>query len=159
MTKHYYAGNFLLIQTYLIDTQGRSRGISRVLPLAVTSSASRGAHGPSPTHNPSHYNGHTDSASSSKHSSSVYESSRRRLQPIGADTSKTRSSDKVLNGLKRSSLVLEPGSKDTAKQGMAKQTSQEAEGKKSSSSSDQSSKDAPLTAAAAAGPKLLPRLV
>lgn len=135
--------------------QGRSKGISRVLPLAVTSSASRGA----PTHNPSHFNGHTDPASSSKHSSSVYESSRRRLQPIGADTAKTRSSDKVLNGLKRSSLVLEPGSKDAAKQGVARQLSQEDKKTASSvSAADQSSKDVPSTAAPTEH-KLLPRLV
>lgn len=127
--------------------------MSRVLPLAVTSSASKGAYGSSPA-SYSHFNGHADSttSSSSKHSS-------RRLQPIGADAA--RSSDKTLNGIKRSSLVLEPGSKDTAKQGVARQASQE--GKKSSTSSvpssaDQSSKDA-STVAGTTQNKLLPRLV
>lgn len=74
----------------------------------------------------------------------------------------------MLNGLKRSSLVLEPGSKDIVKQGVTKQTSQE--GKKSSTSSsssslsagDQSSKDALSTGASVGSTtqtKLLPQLV
>lgn len=139
--------------------------MARVLPLTMTSSASRGASGLSPT-----AHSHADS---SKHSS--YESSRRRLQPIGADAvAKPRSSDKTLNGIKRSSLVLESGgSKDVTKQGLTRQTSHEGskdaakqagmtrqtshEGKRSSASSissaDQSSKDA------VAQNKLLPRLV
>lgn len=83
-------------------------------------------YGPSPTH--SHLNGHADSTSS-KHSS--YDASKKRLQPIGADN-KTRTNEKAINGLsKRSSLVIESGSKEKPKEPPLKQP----EGKKMSSSS------------------------
>ena len=110
--------------------QGRSRTVPRVLSLPVTSSA-RSGYGLSPTH---------DLTTSSKHSSGH---DRKRLQPIGADA-KPRASERTLNGIsKRSSLVLEPApaSKDTAKQGLTRQSSQDGKKSSSSSTTDQTSKE------------------
>ena len=166
--------------------QGRSRAVPRVLPTS-TSHSGRGNFVLSPTH-PHLNNGHTESSSkhpggstsSSKHpgggggGTSGYEHTKKRLQPIGADAKpRSNAGDRTLNGIsKRSSLILEGGSKDTQKQGVLKQQLS-VDGKKSCSSSssslslppstvpDQTSKEPPTAAHAptATTGKLLPRLV